>query len=171
MRARTAPGSGSAAAAAHGAGSGRRRRAASRAERPREARAGPRGRKRRRNLLVVLRTAGRASHPATVRGAGRMRGGSRSGCSVSPQASGTFWHRRRAGRGNFLLPSLWSRSHGAVKGRWELAGSAGSPAPPGALCPGCARCPLPWGLWHPQPRSSLTAPAWRCPDSRAGPRS
>lgn len=90
---------------------------------------------------MVLRTAGRASHPATVRGAGACAGGPRSGCSVSRQASGTFWHRRRAGRGNFLLPSRWSRSQGAVKRRerlpgwcrWELAGSADSPAPPGVV--------------------------------------
>lgn len=58
---------GSAAAAADGGGGGGRgRRPARRAERRGEARAGPRGRKRRRNLLLVLRTAGRASHPATI---------------------------------------------------------------------------------------------------------
>lgn len=75
----------------------------------------PGGRKRRRNLLLVLRTAGRASHPATVRGprgacaaCGAARAGAAAGggCSLCRGGDGP-----RPGRGS----PLW---------RW-LVGQAG----------------------------------------------
>lgn len=103
----------------------RRRRPARRAERRGEARAGPRGRKRRRNLPLP-RPAGRASHPATVRGRGaHARRGGR-GSRLSSRAGPPFRGRGRPGFRNLLdsaregrgapcSPSCGSRPRAAVK--------------------------------------------------------
>lgn len=77
---------------------------------------GPRGRKRRRNLLLlVLRAAGRASHPATVRGCGAH--ARRAG--VAPQPGG----RRAAARAGRLSP-LRKRVVGRRVGLQEPSGSS-----------------------------------------------
>lgn len=108
---------------------------------------------------MVLRTAGRASHPATVRGAGRMRGGSPLGarCHVRFQEPSGTGAERGAGTSSCRV---------AAAARRELSrGSSVSPAGAGGTSPAaltarllqelCARavpcshttwCPLPGGL-------------------------
>lgn len=95
---------------------------------------------------MVLRTAGRASHPATVRGAGRMREGSPLGPLGVTSGFRNLLAPARAGRGNFLLPGRCSRELRAVKGRVRPQAAVGGTAPAaltarapaGVVRPGCS---------------------------------